>query len=46
VAEKKLASKFLENITLDTGLVVFGVEDTMKALEMYALESLIINEEL
>lgn len=46
VHEKKLISKFFQEIALDTGMIVFGVEDTMKALELQALETLIIYEEL
>lgn len=38
VAEKKLVSKFFEEIALDTGMIVFGVEDTMRALELGAIE--------
>lgn len=34
VHEKKLISKFFQEIALDTGMIVFGVEDTMKALEL------------
>jgi peptide chain release factor subunit 1 len=46
VAEKKLVSKFFEEIALDTGMVVFGVEDTMKAMEIGALETMMLFEEL
>nr|AAT39326.1 eukaryotic release factor 1 [Paraurostyla weissei] len=46
VAEKKLVSKFFEEIALDTSMIVFGVEDTMKALEIGALETLMLFEEL
>ena len=46
VAEKKLVSKFFEEIALDTGLVVFGVEDTMKAMEVGALETMMLFEDL
>jgi peptide chain release factor subunit 1 len=46
VAEKKLVSKFFEAIALDTGLVVFGIEDTMKALELGALETLMLFEDI
>jgi len=37
VQEKKIIGKFFEEIALDTGMFVFGVEDTMKALELGAL---------
>jgi peptide chain release factor subunit 1 len=46
VAEKKLVSKFFEEIAQDTGLVVFGVEDAMKALEIGALETMMLFEDL
>jgi peptide chain release factor subunit 1 len=46
VAEKKLVSKFFEEIALDTNMIVFGVEDTMKALEMGALETVLLFEDL
>ena len=46
VAEKKLVSKFFEEIALDTGMIVFGVEDTMKALELGAVETLLLFENL
>ena len=46
VAEKKLVSKFFEEIALDTNMIVFGVEDTMKSLEMGALETVLLFEDL
>ena len=46
VAEKKLVSKFFEEIALDTGMIVFGVDDTMKALELGAVETVLLFEEL
>lgn len=46
VAEKKLVSKFFEEIALDTGMIVFGVDDSMKALEMGAVETLLLFENL
>nr|AAT39327.1 eukaryotic release factor 1 [Uroleptus sp. WJC-2003] len=46
VTEKKLVSKFFEEIALDSGMIVFGVEDSMRALEMGALETLLMFEEL
>ncbi len=46
VAEKKLVSKFFEQIALDTGLVVFGIEDAIKALELGALETLMLFEDI
>ena len=38
VEEKKMIQKFFEHIAQDTGMIVFGVHDTMKALEAGALE--------
>ncbi|CDW89307.1 eukaryotic release factor 1 [Stylonychia lemnae] len=46
VAEKKLVSTFFEQISLDTGMIVFGVQDTMKALELGAVETILLFEEL
>jgi len=44
--EKKLISKFFEEISLDTGMIVFGVVDTMKALELSALDKLLLYDEI
>lgn len=38
--------KFMENIDLDTGLVCFGVNETMKCLKDLAVETLIVYEDL
>lgn len=46
VQEKKVIGKFFENISLDTGMIVFGVEDTMKALEVGALETMLLFENI
>ncbi len=46
VQEKKVVGKFFEQIALDTGLVVFGIEDTLKALEVGALETMLLYEDL
>jgi peptide chain release factor subunit 1 len=46
VHEKKIIGKFFENIALDTGLIVFGVEDTMKALELGALDCMMLFENI
>ena len=46
VEERKLVQKFFEDISLDTGMIVFGVVDTMKALEMSALEKLMLYDEI
>ena len=42
VQEKKVINKFFENISLDTGMIVFGVDDTMKALELGALDTMML----
>ncbi|CAL9113110.1 unnamed protein product [Musa acuminata var. zebrina] len=46
IQEKKLIGKYFEEISQDTGKYVFGVEDTLKALEMGAVETLIVWENL
>ena len=46
VHEKKIIGKFFENISLDTGLIVFGVDDTMKALELNAVDCLMLFENI
>ena len=39
IKEKKLISAYFEQISQDTGRYCFGVVDTMKALEMGAVET-------
>ncbi|KAL1916019.1 uncharacterized protein VTP21DRAFT_6023 [Calcarisporiella thermophila] len=46
VQEKKLIQKYFDEISQDTGKYCFGVEDTMKALELGAVETLIVFENL
>ncbi|TKW27643.2 hypothetical protein SEVIR_3G271100v4 [Setaria viridis] len=46
VQEKKLIGKYFEEISQDTGKYVLGVQDTMTALEMGAVETLIVWENL
>jgi peptide chain release factor subunit 1 len=46
IQEKKLIGKYFEEISQDTGKYVFGVEDTMSALEMGVVETLIVWENL
>ena len=46
VEEKAMISNFFENINLDTGMIVFGVADTMKALEMSAIEKVLLFDEI
>jgi len=44
--EKKLLQKYMDEISLDTGKYCFMVEDTLKALELGAVEDLIIWDNL
>jgi len=46
IQEKKLIGKYFDEISQDTGRFCFGVEDTLKALEMGAVETLIVWENL
>lgn len=46
IQEKKLICKFFEEISLDSGQFCFGVEETMKALDMGACGTLICWENL
>jgi len=46
IQEKKLIGKYFDEISQDTGKFCFGVEDTLKALEMGAVEILIVWENL
>lgn len=46
VQEKKLIGKYFEEISQDSGKVCYGVEDTLKALELGAAETLIVYENL
>lgn len=46
VQEKQIIGKFFENIALDTGMITFGVEDTMKAMEVGALEQMLLYENI
>jgi peptide chain release factor subunit 1 len=46
VQEKKLICNYFEQISQDTGRYCFGVADTMKALEMSAVLTLIVWENL
>ena len=45
-SRKKMIQKFFEEISLDTGMIVFGVADTMKALELSALDKVMLYEDL
>jgi len=46
VQEKKLIQKYFDEISQDTGKYCFGVEDTLKALDLGAVETLIVWENL
>lgn len=46
IKEKKLISKYFEEISQDTGKYCFGIDDTLKGLEMGAVETLIVWENL
>ncbi|KAK4426015.1 Eukaryotic peptide chain release factor subunit-3 [Sesamum alatum] len=46
IQEKRLIGKYFEEISQDTGKYVFGVDDTLKTLEMGAVETLIVWENL
>ncbi|CAA0840853.1 Eukaryotic peptide chain release factor subunit 1-2 [Striga hermonthica] len=46
IQKKLLIGKYFEEISQDTGKYVFGVEDTLKVLEMGAIETLIVWENL
>ncbi len=44
--EKKILGNFYEQISKDTGMYFFGINDTIYALEMGAIEKLIVYEDL
>merc|ERR1712032_1384612 len=46
VQEKRLVTKFLDEVAQDTGKYCFGIKDTMQGLEMGAVETLIVWENL
>ncbi|KAJ7684509.1 peptide chain release factor eRF/aRF subunit 1 [Mycena polygramma] len=46
VQEKKLIQKYFDEISQDTGRYCFGIEDTLKALDLGAIETLIVWENL
>lgn len=46
IQEKKLIAKYFENISTDTGRICYGIDDTLKALELGAVEVLIVYENL
>jgi len=46
IQEKKLINRYFDEISQDSGKVCYGVEDTLKALEAGAAETLIVYENL
>lgn len=46
IQEKKLIGRYFDEISQDTGKFCFGVQDTLKALEMGSIETLIVWENL
>lgn len=46
VMEKKLVSKFLDEVAQDTGKFCFGIKESMQGLDMGAIETLICWEQL
>ena len=46
IQEKKLIGRYFEEISQDSGRVCYGVEDTLKAMEAGAAETLIVYENL
>lgn len=46
VEEKNLVNKYFEEIDLDTGMIVFGVEDTLRSLEIGAVDLVMCWENL
>ena len=46
IQEKKLIQKNFDEISMDTGKFCFGVDDTIKAMELGAVETLIVWENL
>lgn len=46
VQEKKLVTKFLQEISQDTGMIVFGVDESIQALEAGALETVMLYEDI
>jgi len=46
VQEKKLIQKYFDEISQDSGKYCFGIADTLKALELGAVETLIVWENL
>jgi peptide chain release factor subunit 1 len=46
IQEKKLINAYFDEISQDTGKICYGIDDTLKALELGACETLIVFEDL
>ncbi|MFX0180516.1 MAG: peptide chain release factor aRF-1 [Candidatus Hodarchaeota archaeon] len=46
IREKQVMQRFMKEIANDTGMVTYGLEDVQKALNMGAVETLILSEKL
>jgi peptide chain release factor subunit 1 len=46
VQEKRLIQRYFDEISQDSGRYCFGIDDTLKALELGAVETLIVWENL
>jgi peptide chain release factor subunit 1 len=46
IEEKKLLGKYFDEISMDTGRFVFGIDETLRGMEMGAVETLIVWENL
>ena len=46
VKEKKLITKLFEEVAMDSNKICYGVKDTLKALEMGAVETIVLWENL
>lgn len=46
IEEKRLIERYFDEVSMDTGRVIYGVEQTLKALELGAVETLIVWENL
>lgn len=46
IQEKKLITQYFDEISQDTGKFCYGIEDTLKALDLGAVETLIVFENL
>ncbi|CAR26274.1 hypothetical protein ZYGR_0H00820 [Zygosaccharomyces rouxii] len=46
VQEKKLLTEYFEEISLDSGKFCYGIDDTLKALDLGSIESLIVYENM